>query len=47
MERVRAKLVLSKPKQSAHLRLEQEAIELFKTRGKGHIPRMRAVIRSK
>jgi len=34
-----AKLVLSEPKQSVHLRLEQETIDFFKARGKGHISR--------
>ncbi len=42
----RAKLVLSEPKQSVHLRLEQEIIDFFKVRGKGHISRMQAVLKA-
>ena len=42
----RAKLVLSEPKQSVHLRLEQETIDFFKARGKGHISRMQAVLKA-
>jgi len=42
----RAKLVLSEPKQSVHLRLEQEIIDFFKARGKGHISRMQAVLKA-
>ncbi len=41
-----AKLVLSQPKQSVHLRLEQETIAFFKARGKGHISRMQAVLKA-
>jgi uncharacterized protein (DUF4415 family) len=41
-----AKLVLSEPKQSVHLRLEQEIIDFFKARGKGHISRMQAVLKA-
>jgi len=42
----RAKLVLSEPKQSVHLRLEQEIIDFFKAQGKGHISRMQAVLKT-
>ena len=42
----RAKLVLMEPKQSVHLRLEQEIIEYFKAQGKGHISRMQAVLKA-
>ncbi len=42
----RAKLVLPQPKQSVHLRLEQDIIALFKERGKGHISRMQAVLKA-
>ncbi len=41
-----AKLVLSEPKQSVHLRLEQEIIDFFKAHGKGHISRMQAVLKA-
>jgi uncharacterized protein (DUF4415 family) len=41
-----AKLVLVEPKQSVHLRLEQEIIAYFKAQGKGHISRMQAVLKS-
>jgi len=42
----RAKLVLSSPKQSVHLRLEQDIIDFFKSHGKGHIARMQAVLKA-
>ena len=42
----RAKLVLSEPKLSVHLRLEQEIIDFFRERGKGHISRMQAVLKA-
>jgi uncharacterized protein (DUF4415 family) len=42
----RAKLVLSEPKQSVHLRLEQDIIAFFKAQGEGHISRMQAVLRA-
>ena len=42
----RAKLVFVEPKQSIHLRLEQEIIDFFKTQGKGHISRMQAVLKA-
>jgi uncharacterized protein (DUF4415 family) len=38
-------LVLPAPKQSVHLRLEQDIIDFFKSHGKGHIARMQAVLR--
>jgi len=42
----RAKLVFVEPKQSIHLRLEQEIIDFFKSQGKGHISRMQAVLKA-
>ena len=42
----RAKLVFSEPKQSVHLRLEQEIIDFFKAQGKGHISRMQAALKA-
>jgi uncharacterized protein (DUF4415 family) len=42
----RAQLVLSEPKQSVHLRLEQDIIDFFKSHGKGHISRMQAVLKT-
>lgn len=42
----RAKLVFSEPKQSVHLRLDQEIIDFFKEQGKGHISRMQAVLKA-
>jgi uncharacterized protein (DUF4415 family) len=41
-----AKLVLPQAKQSVHLRLEQEIIAFFKSKGKGHISRMQAVLKA-
>jgi len=41
-----AKLVLPQAKQSVHLRLEQEIISFFKSKGKGHISRMQAVLKA-
>ena len=41
-----AKLVLPEPKQSVHLRLEQETIDFFRAQGKGHISRMQAVLKA-
>lgn len=41
-----AKLVLPQPKQSVHLRLDQEIIAFFKAEGKGHITRMQAVLKA-
>jgi uncharacterized protein (DUF4415 family) len=42
----RARLVLPQPKQSIHLRLEQDIIQYFKAQGKGHISRMQAVLKA-
>jgi uncharacterized protein (DUF4415 family) len=42
----RAQLVLPRPRQSVHLRLEREVVEFFKAGGKGHITRMQAVLRA-
>jgi len=42
----KAKLVFVEPKQSIHLRLEQEIIDFFKAQGKGHISRMQAVLKA-
>ena len=42
----RARLVLPAPKQSAHLRLEQDIIDFFKSHGKGHIAPMQAVVKA-
>jgi len=40
----RAELILPRPKQSVHLRLDPEVVEFFKAGGKGHIARMQAVL---
>ena len=42
----RATLVMAEPKQSVHLRLEQEILDYFKSQGKGHISRMQAVLKA-
>lgn len=42
----KAKLVLPEPKQSVHLRLEQDIVAFFKAHGKGHISRMQAVLKA-
>ena len=42
----RAKLVLPQAKKSVHLRLEEEIINFFKSKGKGHISRMQAVLKA-
>jgi uncharacterized protein (DUF4415 family) len=42
----RAELVIREPKQSVHLRLEQDIIEFFKMSGKGHVSRMQAVLKA-
>ena len=42
----RAELVMPEPKQSVHLRLEQDVVEYFKMSGKGHISRMQAVLKA-
>jgi uncharacterized protein (DUF4415 family) len=36
----------AQPKQSIHLRLEQDIIQYFKAQGKGHISRMQAVLKA-
>jgi uncharacterized protein (DUF4415 family) len=41
-----AQLVLPKAKQSVHLRLDDEIIAFFKSKGKGHISRMQAVLKA-
>jgi len=42
----RAELVMPRPRQSVHLRLEPEVVDFFKAGGKGHITRMQAVLRA-
>jgi uncharacterized protein (DUF4415 family) len=42
----RAELVMPRPRQSVHLRLEPEVVAFFKAAGKGHITRMQAVLRA-
>ena len=42
----RAKLVMPEPRQSVHLRLEQDVVEYFKGCGKGHISMMQAVLKA-
>ncbi len=42
----RAELVIPRPRQSVHLRLEPEVVDFFKAGGKGHITRMQAVLRA-
>jgi len=42
----RAELVIPRPRQSVHLRLEPEVVDFFKADGKGHITRMQAVLRA-
>ncbi len=41
-----ATLVLPQAKQSVHLRLEEEIISFFRSKGKGHISRMQAVLKA-
>jgi uncharacterized protein (DUF4415 family) len=41
-----AQLVLPQAKKSVHLRLEEEIIDFFKSKGKGHISRMQAVLKA-
>ena len=41
-----AELVVPRPRQSVHLRLEPEVVDFFKDGGKGHITRMQAVLRA-
>jgi uncharacterized protein (DUF4415 family) len=42
----RAQLVMPRPRQSVHLRLDLEVVEFFKAGGKGNITRMQAVLRA-
>jgi uncharacterized protein (DUF4415 family) len=42
----RAELVMPRPRQSVHLRLDPEVVDFFKAGGKGHITRMQAVLRA-
>jgi uncharacterized protein (DUF4415 family) len=42
----RAKLVFPQAKKSVHLRLEEEIINFFKSKGTGHISRMQAVLKA-
>jgi uncharacterized protein (DUF4415 family) len=42
----RAELIMPRPRQSVHLRLDREVLEFFKAGGKGHITRMQAVLRA-
>ena len=39
-------MVLPQGKTSVHLRLDSDIVEWFKTRGKGHLTRMFAVLRA-
>ena len=41
-----ARVVLPQGKTSVHLRLDSDIVEWFKTRGKGHLTRMNAVLRA-
>jgi uncharacterized protein (DUF4415 family) len=41
----RAKLVLPRAQKFVHLRLEEEIIDFFKSKGRGHISRMQAVLK--
>jgi uncharacterized protein (DUF4415 family) len=42
----RAELVMPRPRQSVHLRVDPEVLDFFKAGGKGHITRMQAVLRA-
>jgi uncharacterized protein (DUF4415 family) len=42
----RAELVIPRPRQSVHLRLEPGVVDFFKAGGAGHITRMQAVLRA-
>ena len=42
----KAELVIPKPRQSVHLRLDRDTIRFFKDQGKGHITRMQAVLKA-
>jgi uncharacterized protein (DUF4415 family) len=41
-----ARVVMPSGKTSVHLRLDSDVAEWFKTRGKGHLTRMNAVLRA-
>ncbi len=41
-----ARVVLPPGKTSVHLRLDRDVVEWFRARGKGHLTRMNAVLRS-
>ena len=41
-----ARVVMPKGKTSVHLRLDSDVAEWFKSRGKGHLTRMNAVLRA-
>jgi uncharacterized protein (DUF4415 family) len=41
-----ARVVLPPGKTSVHLRLDSDVLEWFKSRGKGHLTRMNAVLRA-
>ena len=41
-----ARVVLPPGKTSVHLRLDSDVVEWFKSRGKGHLTRMNAVLRA-
>ena len=41
-----ARIVLPPGKTSVHLRLDRDVVEWFKSRGKGHLTRMNAVLRA-
>jgi uncharacterized protein (DUF4415 family) len=42
----RARVVIPRGKTSVHLRLDSDIVEWFKTRGRGHLTRMNAVLRA-
>jgi uncharacterized protein (DUF4415 family) len=41
-----ARVVMPSGRTSVHLRLDSEVVEWFKSRGKGHLTRMNAVLRA-
>jgi uncharacterized protein (DUF4415 family) len=41
-----ARVVMPTGKTSVHLRVDRDIVEWFKTRGKGHLTRMNAVLRA-
>ncbi len=41
-----ARVVMPKGKTSVHLRLDNDVVEWFRARGKGHLTRMNAVLRA-